>query len=231
MAQRIATLPVSLFPVRVLGTLFRGKSLAGLVRLHDRGELRLTGPAASLADPTRFACVRDKLYRARWVVYAKPPFGGPEQVFRYLGRYTHRVGLSNRTPLSLHPRRVTFPPGASAPPRPPPVFLSRFILRFAQRLRQDPTCGLMASGNVPTRLAQAKRLLGFVGADRGGYRDDATQFLRVCSRSLLWDPPLPRCAVGVMSRHPSAPTPSAAPWTHHGPRPRPDTSAACRRSA
>ena len=84
----------------------------------------------------------------------------------------------------------------------------------------------MASGNVPTRLTQAKRLLGFVGADRSGYRDDATQFLRLCSRSLLRHPPLPRCAVGVMSRHPSAPTPSAAPRTHHGPRPRPDTSAA-----
>jgi hypothetical protein len=84
----IATRPNFLLPVRVLGALFRGKFLARLALLHDRGELRLEGPATRLADPARFARVRDKLYRCRWVVYAKRPFGGPEQVFRYQTAYT-----------------------------------------------------------------------------------------------------------------------------------------------
>jgi len=95
----IATRPNFLLPVRVLGAMFRGKLLARLVRAYDKGEL---------ADKERFARVRDKLHRTRWVVYAKRPFGGPEQVFRYLGRYTHRVGLSNRRLVSLDERGVTF---------------------------------------------------------------------------------------------------------------------------
>jgi hypothetical protein len=157
----IATRPEFLFPVRVLGKLFRGKFLEGLVRLHDRGELHLTGPAAPLADPVRFARVRDKLYRTRWVVYAKPPFGGPEQVFRYLGRYTHRVGLSNRRLVSLDERGVTFRTrGEQTITIDPLDFLRRFLLHVLPKgfvkIRHH---GLMASGNVPTRLALAKRLL------------------------------------------------------------------------
>jgi len=103
----VATRPGFLLPVRVLGALFRGKFLARLARLHDDGELRLAGPAASLADPARFTGLKDKLYRTRWVVYAKRPFGGPEQVFRYLGRYTHRVAISNRRLVSRDARGVT----------------------------------------------------------------------------------------------------------------------------
>jgi hypothetical protein len=70
-----------LFPVRVLGALFRGKLLAGLTRAYARGELALVGRAAALSDPPAFAMLRDELYRTAWVVYAKPPFGGAEQVY------------------------------------------------------------------------------------------------------------------------------------------------------
>lgn len=68
----IATRPGFLFPVRVLAALFRGKFLARLARLHERGELRLDGPATPFADRGHFARVRDKLHRARLIVYAKP---------------------------------------------------------------------------------------------------------------------------------------------------------------
>ncbi|MBU1183498.1 MAG: transposase, partial [Proteobacteria bacterium] len=72
-----------LFPVQVMGALFRGKFLAGLRRLYDDGRLRLVGGAARLADPAAFARLLDKLYRTDWVVYAKRPFAGAQHVFRY----------------------------------------------------------------------------------------------------------------------------------------------------
>jgi hypothetical protein len=130
----IPTRPGFLLPVRVLGALFRGKFLARLVRLYEDGELGLEGPAATLADPARFARLRDKLYRTRGVVYAKQPFGGPEQVFRYLGRYTHRVGLSNRRLVSLDERGVTFRTrGESIVALAPDEFLRRFLLHALRR--------------------------------------------------------------------------------------------------
>lgn len=157
----IAARPDFLFPVRVLGALFRGKFLARLARLYDRGAFRLDGPAAPLADRRRFARVKDKLHRTRWVVYAKRPFGGPEQVFRYLGRYTHRVGLSNRRLVSLDERGVTFRThGEQTVTLPPDEFLRRFLLHVLPKgyvkIRHH---GLMAASNVTTRLVAARHLL------------------------------------------------------------------------
>jgi hypothetical protein len=74
-----------LFPVGVMSDLFRGKFMAGLVHIYDQGELDLDGDIASLDDPAIFQLLKDTLYRKRWNVYAKQPFGGPEQVFSYLG--------------------------------------------------------------------------------------------------------------------------------------------------
>jgi hypothetical protein len=202
----IGTPPDFLFHVRVLGKLFRGKFLAGLIRLHERGELSLTGPAAPLADPARFARVRDKLYRTRWVVYAKPPFGGPEQVFRYLGRYTHRVGLSNRRLVSLDERGVTFRTwGEQTITVAPQEFLSRFVLHILPKgfvkIRHH---GLMASGNVPTRLARAKRLLEASSTPTAAPtartpRDFAELLLALTGVDIHR---CPRCGVGVMISHP-----------------------------
>lgn len=72
----VSTRPDFLLPVRVLGALFRGKLLARLQKAHDDGALRFDGAVAALADRAVFGCLRDKLYRMRWVVYSKPPFGG-----------------------------------------------------------------------------------------------------------------------------------------------------------
>jgi hypothetical protein len=87
----IACTPGFLFPVRALAMVFRGKYLAGLRRAFDRGELRFAGSVAGLAAPTAFGQFLAALRAPDWVVYAKPPFGGPTQVLEYLGRYTHRV--------------------------------------------------------------------------------------------------------------------------------------------
>ena len=95
-------------PVKVLSRVFRGKFLAGLKRLHSRNKLCCSGPAAALADPQQFAKLLRRLHRHDWVVFAKPAFGGPMQVLRYLGRYTHRVAISNHRLLAFDQERVTF---------------------------------------------------------------------------------------------------------------------------
>ena len=95
-------------PVKVLSRVFRGKFLAGLKRLHHRKKLQCAGPAAALADRHQFAKLFRRLHRHDWVVYAKPAFGGPMQVLRYLGRYTHRVAISNHRLLAFEQERVTF---------------------------------------------------------------------------------------------------------------------------
>jgi predicted RNA-binding Zn-ribbon protein involved in translation (DUF1610 family) len=95
-------------PVKILSRVFRGKFLAGLKRLHSRNKLCCNGPAAALADPQQFAKLIRRQHRHDWVVYAKPAFGGPMQVLRYLGRYTHRVAISNHRLLAFDQERVTF---------------------------------------------------------------------------------------------------------------------------
>jgi hypothetical protein len=95
-------------PVKVLSRVFRGKFLAGLKRLHRRHRLCCVGPAAALADRQQFSKLLRRLHRHDWVVYAKPAFGGPMQVLRYLGRYTHRVAISNHRLSAFDQERVTF---------------------------------------------------------------------------------------------------------------------------
>jgi hypothetical protein len=95
-------------PVKVLSRVFRGKFLAALKRLYRSKKLHCAGPAAALADPAQFAKLIRRLHRHDWMVYAKPAFGGPLQVLRYLGRYTHRVAISNHRLLAFAQERVTF---------------------------------------------------------------------------------------------------------------------------
>jgi hypothetical protein len=94
--------------VKVLSRVFRGKFCAGLKRLYRRKQLRCAGPASALANPKQFHQLLRRLHRQDWVVYAKPAFGGPMQVLRYLGRYTHRIAISNHRLLAFDGERVTF---------------------------------------------------------------------------------------------------------------------------
>jgi len=94
--------------VKVLSRVFRGKFCAGLKRLHRHQRLRCAGPASALRDPKQFRQLLRWLHRQDWVVYAKPAFGGPKKVLRYLGRYTHRIAISNHRLLAFDGERVTF---------------------------------------------------------------------------------------------------------------------------
>jgi Putative transposase/Transposase zinc-binding domain len=100
--------PGFFLPVSVLSRLFRGKFLAGLRAAYDAGRVGCHGQLGTLAAPAAFAAWLTPLYGQEWVVYAKAPFGGPEQVLKYLARYTHRVALSNSRLVALDDDQVTF---------------------------------------------------------------------------------------------------------------------------
>jgi Putative transposase/Transposase zinc-binding domain len=104
----IACRPGFFLPVRVLSRLYRRLFLEGLQRVFEAGKLRFFGALADLASSTVFAQQVAALRRIDWVVYAKRPFGGPEQVLAYLGRYTHRIAISNSRLVKLEDGRVSF---------------------------------------------------------------------------------------------------------------------------
>ena len=103
----ISCRPKFFLPVEVLSCRFRRKLLAFLAEALAEGKLRFQGSLTPLADPTRFEAWLSQL-PPKWVVYAKPPFGGPEQVLKYLARYTHRVAISNGRLVSLADDQVSF---------------------------------------------------------------------------------------------------------------------------
>jgi len=162
-----STEPGFLFPVRVLGRLFRGKLLDALDWLHRRGHLELPGALGALRDRQSFGAWLGRLYAKDWVVYCKPPFDGVDSVYAYLGRYTHRIGLSNRRLLEVTDERVTFATRhGKHTSLPPLLFLRRFLEHTLPpgfvRIRHY---GLLASSNVNTRLERARAHLGGGGAE------------------------------------------------------------------
>jgi len=147
-----------LFPAKVLGKLFRGKLMDWLVAAHKADVLDLP---TELEAPKAFAQLKDRLYKKKWVAYCKKPFAGPEQVFRYLGRYTHRVGLSNQRLLALTDAGVHFRTrGEETATLAPDEFIHRFLQHVLPtgfvKIRHY---GLMASANATTKLEVARRLL------------------------------------------------------------------------
>jgi len=159
--QWIATRPDYLFPVKVLGPLFRGKFLDGLRRLHQADDLVFGPDCAALQAPEHFRTFLDRLYGLDWLVYAKPPFAGPEHVYRYLGRYTHRVGISNQRLLRLDHRGVTFlTKNGATLTLPPDEFIRRFLQHVLPRgFTKIRHYGLLAPAHVKGRLELARRLL------------------------------------------------------------------------
>jgi hypothetical protein len=107
-AQWVRTQQRFLLPIRILRKVFRGKFLDGLRRLHRSGQLRCQGLAAEFEDRKQFSRLVGPLYRKDWVVYTKKAMGGPEQVLRYLGRYTHRIAISNHRLIAFDGEHVTF---------------------------------------------------------------------------------------------------------------------------
>jgi len=107
-SQWIACRPGFFLPVRVLGRLFRAKFLCFLRGAYDRRQIFFHGQQQHLEEPARFRQLVETLKEKNWVVYAKPPFGGPEVVLKYLARYTHRVAISNYRLMAIENGKVHF---------------------------------------------------------------------------------------------------------------------------
>lgn len=153
----VSSRPNHLFPLKVMARLFRAKLLTGLRKL--RRERRLSLPPA--LEPWMFDEMVDKLFKTDWVVYAKRPFGGPEQVFAYLGRYTHRVGLSNSRLRSIGEDEIRFVAREKKVVRLPPLVFIRRLLQHVLpagfvKLRHY---GLVAASHATTLLEVARGLL------------------------------------------------------------------------
>ncbi len=168
-------------PVRVLSRLFRRVFLESLQQAFERGALAFHASLAHLADQRAFAnlvaCARGK----EWVVYAKPPFGGAAQVLDYLGRYTHRVAISNDRLVKMEDGQVTFrwkDYRRDYRPRTMTLEAAEFMRRYLlhvlptgfQRIRQY---GLLANRKRGVKLAVCRRLLGVFA--RGGRVAGATR--------------------------------------------------------
>ena len=198
-----------LFHVDVLGALFRGKFLDGLVRAYKAGKLVLAGTSAELADPVVWARLRDTLYRTKWIVYAKRPFGDAEQVIRYLGRYTHRVAISSSRLVSIDDDAIVLRTRDERTCRLDPAeFLRRFLLHvLAPGFRKIRHYGLLAPANVRTRLEAARLHLDALGKVRRP-REERPDLVPASEPHTC-----PACKVGVLVRQvlPPARAPPGGP--------------------
>ena len=167
-ARWVASPSHYLFPVRALSRMFRGKYLAALKSLYDRGQLEFQGQIESLDQPAAFALLLRQVAQPEWVVYAKRPFAGPKQVLGYLSRYTHRVAISNRRLIQADGQTVTFgykDYAANAQQKIMTLGIEEFVRRFClhvlpERFVKIRHYGLLGNRKRQTRLERARKLLG-----------------------------------------------------------------------
>ena len=163
----VACRPGFFLPVRVLSRLFRRLFLAELDAAFAASRLGFFGDLAALAEPAAFARRLKELHRVEWVVYAKPPFGGPEQVLAYLGRYTHRVAIANARLVGITDEHVAFRwrdyrhhSRAKVMTLAADEFIRRFLLHTLpdgfHRIRHY---GFLANGHRAAKLALCRSLL------------------------------------------------------------------------
>ena len=157
-----------LFNVQALAIVFRAKFLQGLQRLVKTGRLTLTGGLAHLATPAKWNAFLAPLWRKSWVVYSKQPFGGPKKVLDYLGRYTHRVAISNHRLLSAEDGTVRFlyrdrraGDAIRTCSLPAEKFIGRFLLHvLPSRFMRIRHFGFLANRRKKEALARSRELLG-----------------------------------------------------------------------
>jgi hypothetical protein len=165
----VACKPGFFLHVRVLSRLFRRLFLQGLMDLHRAGKLTFFGNLEGLAEADAFATWLAPFRKSEWVVYAKPPFGGPEAVLAYLSRYTHRVAISNARLVSADAETVAFrwkdyrikSGGRQKVMRlATPEFIRRFLIHVLpdgfHRIRH---CGLLASSTRKANITKIRALL------------------------------------------------------------------------
>jgi hypothetical protein len=157
-----------LFPVAALSRLFRGKFIAALERARKRGDLRFAGESAPLAEAGPWQAMLERLRSTPWVVYAKPPFGGPERVLKYLSRYTHRVAISDRRILFVGDGVVRFRyrdyadhSRSKEMTLPATEFIRRFLLHVVPRgFMRIRHYGITANCRRREKLTRCREILG-----------------------------------------------------------------------
>lgn len=197
-----ASKPNFFLPTRVLAALFRRRFLEEVVKLRDAGDLKFQGRVANLADDDEWSKLVGELRRKLWVVYAKPPFGGPQQVVRYLARYTHRVAIGNSRLLGFDGQHVNFAVRASAATnhhRQMTLSLDNFVERFLLHLLPKGFTrirhyGFLAPRRREENLARIRELLG---VEAPGVVEPQPGVAEPC----------PACGVGELCR-----TSDVAPW-------------------
>jgi len=165
----ISSRPDFLVHVKVLARLFRGKFLAMLIDAHSRGRLKFFNTHVGLTDKRTFKKFLAPLRRTEWVVYCKQPFAGPQQVLRYLARYTHRVAISNRRLVAADDGGVSFHwkdyrvEGSGrwkTMTLTPHEFIRRFLMHVLPKgFHRIRHYGLLASGRRAANIARARDLL------------------------------------------------------------------------
>jgi hypothetical protein len=164
--------PRFLFAVTALSQVFRGKYLAALDRLRSTHRLTFAGTSAALAEDAAWTAFLHQLHATPWIVYAKPPWGGPEQVLKYLSRYTHRVAIANSRLVFVGNGVVRFRYKDYTAEGTTKVmelqaeeFLRRFLLHVVPpgfvRIRH---CGLLANRTRQDKLTRCRQLLAVVAA-------------------------------------------------------------------
>jgi hypothetical protein len=159
--------PRFFLPVRVLSRLYRRLFLVRLEAAFGAGVLNFFGDLAPLAEPAAFTAHLRPLRQTDWVVYAKRPFGGPQQVLDYLGRYTHRVAIANSRLIGLEDAQVRFRWKDYRQPDKPKVmtldadeFIRRFLLHvLPDGFRRIRHFGFLANAHRTARLATIRTLL------------------------------------------------------------------------
>ena len=153
--------------VKVLSRKFRGKFLAFLKKAYYSDKLVFPGKISSLKEESQFIDLIRGLYRKEWTVFCKPPFGSPEDVIDYLGRYTHRVAISNDRIVKLEEDKVTFRYWDSDEEAFKLMTLDvfEFIRRFLLHILPDNFMkiryyGILSNRNKKTKLARCRELLG-----------------------------------------------------------------------
>jgi len=202
-----------LLPVKVLSARFRHLFLEALANAHAKGELQFFSDLAPLADPIAFARHLAPLQHKKWVVYAKAPFGGPQHVLEYLGRYTHRVAISNRRLLALQDGQVSFEwkdyrdAGKS---KAMTVSAEEFIRRFLQHVvpsgfQRIRYYGFLANCHRTAKLTLCRQLLATACSQLLPQPADCRDFLAALTSTNLRL--CPQCRKGILSRVPFFP-----PW-------------------
>ena len=185
-----------LFPVRALSKMFGGKFRAGLQRLQAQGKLEFHGQIQALSQPATFAKLLHQLKGQKPVVYAKKPFAGPQQVLKYLSRYTHRVAISQGRLLAADPQSVTFrykDYADGARRKTMTLTVEEFVRRFCLHLLPERFVkirhyGLLGNRNRAQRLQQARQFLGVAApAPREAEQEPPKVTLSTAAK------PTPRC--------------------------------------